>query len=368
MRRRLGEPPLDLTLSNPTLAGLDVPEDLLAPLAHPRGRVYRPDPRGPLAARRAVAAELARWGGAVDAERIVLTASTSEAYGMLFKLLCDPGERILVPTPSYPLLAHIARCEAVATATFALQPEAGWAPDLAELERAGADVRAVVLVHPNNPTGSHVAPADAAAVEELCRRRGWAQVVDEVFLPYPLEDAGGRSLARPCGGLRFTLGGLSKRAGLPQVKLGWIAATGDDAPVARALERLDWIADAALSVAAPAAEATAELLAASDPLRAAIRRRASFNLEALRAAVAAEPSTSVPAVGGGWSAPVRFPAVVSDEALALELLERDGVAVHPGYLFDMPGDGWLVLSLLAPEEAFAEGVRRVVGRVAALLG
>ncbi len=367
-RRRLGEPAFDLTLSNPTRAGFDLPGDLLSCLAHPRGRTYRPEPRGPLAARDAVAAELARWGGAVEADRIVLTASTSEAYGMLFKLLCDPGERVLVPTPSYPLLEDIARCEGVATAAFALRPETGWGPDLADLERAPSDVRAVVLVHPNNPTGSHVAPADAAAVDEVCRRRGWAQVVDEVFLPYPLDDPGERSLARPGPGLRFTLGGLSKRAGLPQVKLGWIAVTGDDRTVARALERLDWIADAALSVATPAAEAAADLLAASEPLRATIRRRCASNLAALRGLVAAQPSMSVPAVGGGWSAPVRFPAVVSDEALALDLLERDGVAVHPGYLFDMPADGWLVVSLLAPEEAFAEGARRMVGRVATLLG
>lgn len=366
-RQRLGIVPWDLTVSNPTRCGLPYPRELLRPLADPRGLVYRPEPRGPLAARRAVAAELARWGATVPAEQLVLTASTSEAYGMLFTLLCDPGDVVLVPTPSYPLFEQLARLAGVATASFRLDPESCWAPALGDLEAAPGRTRAVILVQPNNPTGSLVATADLAAVAALCRRRDWALIVDEVFLPYPLDSAAPPSTAGADDGLCCTLGGLSKRAGLPQVKLGWIAVTGRPEQVEAALARLDWIADAALSVSTPVAAAAAELLAASEALRAAIHQRCRRNLATLRRLVAAVPALTVPRVDGGWSAPLRVPALLPDEELALRLLAEDGVAVHPGYLFDLPGDGWLVLSLLPPEHDFAAGVERVVARLGRLV-
>lgn len=364
-RARAAHPPeFDLTGTNPTCCGLEYPPDLLRPLADPAGLVYRPDPRGLLEARTAVAAEYARQGVKVDPERLVLTASTSEAYSLLFKLLCEPGEAVLVGAPSYPLLDHLARVEGVRTEAYHLDPEHGWRLDLEELAAAPETVRAVVVVHPNNPTGSYVHPDDASVLERLCAVRGWALCVDEVFLDFPLR-AQGRSLAGNSRCLSFALGGLSKSVGLPQLKLGWIAASGPDEWVEPALERLEMLADTFLSVATPVQLAAAELLARGAVVREAIRDRCRHNLETLESIVGAHPALEVLPAGGGWSAVLRFPAVVDEEDLVVELLERDRVAVQPGFFFDFPGDGILVLSLLPPPEVFREGARRLSARIAA---
>jgi hypothetical protein len=366
-RARAARPPRhDLTLSNPTRCGIRYPPDLLAPLADPRGLVYRPEPRGLPAARRAVARELARHGAAVDPARVVLTASTSEAYTFLIKLLCAPGETVLVPTPSYPLFEQLARVEAVTALPYRLDPDAGWRLDLHEFAEAPETVRAVVVVHPNNPTGSFVHPDDADALEALCARRGWALIADEVFLDYPLD--GGPGAARTFAGRRhaltFTLGGLSKSVGLPQLKLAWIAASGPRRLVGPALERLDYVADTFLSVATPVQLALSQLLRRGGTVRRAILARCRGNLRTLRRLARRLPAVDVPPVGGGWSAVLRFPAVVGEEELALELLRRDRVTVHPGYFFDFPRDGVLILSLLPEPASFQAGVDRLVARLA----
>jgi alanine-synthesizing transaminase len=368
---RASSPPrFDLTLSNPTACGIAYPPGLLAPLADPAGLAYQPHPRGLRAAREAVAREFLRHVVTVDPERVVLTASTSEAYAFLFKLLTDPGEAVLVPTPSYPLFEHLARVEGVQAVPYPLDPEAGWRLDPHALAHAPENVRAVVVVHPNNPTGSFVHPEDVAALSALAAERGWALIADEVFLDYPLDGGPGTgcSFAANQAALTFTLGGLSKSVGLPQLKLAWVVASGPQNLITAALERLEFVADTFLSVATPVQLALASLLRDGATVREEILTRCQANLAALRRAAADVPSVSVPPLGGGWSAMLRVPAVVGEEPLVLELLHDDRVAVHPGYFFDFPGEGTLVLSLLPEPDTFAEGVRRLLERIGAHLG
>lgn len=369
-RARHGRIAFDLTVSNPTLCGLPSPPGLLDGLADPRGLDYLPDPKGPEPARTAVAATYRDLGAAVDPGRVVLTASTSEAYSFLFKLLADPGDTVLVPSPSYPLFEHLARLDGLRLESYGLEPDAGWRPDLSELEAAPERTRAVIVVHPNNPTGSYVHPDDARALAALCRERGWALIADEVFLPYPLDGGPGSdaSFAAVDGCLCFALGGLSKSVGLPQIKLAWIVVAGEAAEAAVALEGLEYVADAYLSVSTPAALAAPEIMARGAAVRTAIAHRCRANLEALRGLAAAVPAVSVLKVGGGWSAVLRVPALTDDETLCLHLLESESVAVLPGAWFDFPRRGFLVLSLLPEVGLFAEGCRRLLQAVAAGLG
>ena len=369
VREAAGEVPFDLTVSNPTAAGIAYPEGLLAPLASPAGLAYAPDPRGLASAREAVAAEYARLGIAVDPGRIVLTASTSEAYAFAFKLLCEPGEHVLVPCPSYPLFEHLARVEGVEAVPYRLDADAAWRVELADVAAAPADTRAVIVVHPNNPTGSHVHPDDAAALSCECRRRGAALVADEVFLPYPLDEVAppARSFAAASDALTFTLGGLSKSVGLPQLKVGWIVVSGPENEVAEALDRLAFVADTFLSVATPAQLALPRLLAEGRSVRDAIATRCRGNLRALGEAVRSLPELTLLAPEGGWSAVVRYPAVVDEEELAVELLRRDGVAVQPGYFYDFARSGHVVVSLLPPGPVFTGGLERLLERLRAHL-
>ncbi len=370
--RELAErpPSFDLTVSNPTLCGIPYPAELLRALGEPGGLVYRPHPRGLAAARAAVAGEYVRHGVVVDPARIVLTASTSEAYAFLFKLLADPGDAVLVPTPSYPLFEHLARVEGLEAVPYRLNPELGWRPDLHELASAPSRVKAVVVVHPNNPTGSLVHPDDAAAIADLAATKGWALVADEVFLDYPHGGgpAAAFSFAGTDGTLAFTLGGLSKSVGLPQLKLAWIVASGPGGLVADALDRLEFIADTFLSVATPVQLALPALLRHGEAVRSAILDRCRSNLVALREASARVPAVAAEIPGGGWSAVLRLPAFLAEEELVLELLRADGVAVHPGYYFDFPDEGRLVLSLLPEITTFRAGVDRLLARVGAHLG
>ncbi len=360
----------DLTASNPTSCGIGYPPELLAPLAAPGGFRYDPHPRGQRVAREAVAAELGRLGAAVNPERIVLTASTSEAYAFLFKLLCEPGDAVLAPTPSYPLFEHLGGVEAVAALPYRLSEEFEWRLDPGELAQAPDGVRAAVVVHPNNPTGSFVHPEDADALVAVASRRGWAVIADEVFLDYPLDGGPGDtiSFAARDDALVFTLGGLSKCVGLPQLKLAWIAVSGPPWLADEALDRLDFIADTFLSVATPVQLALPSLLRQGAVVREAIRERCRSNLAGLRRLAGTLPAVAVLPAGGGWSAVVRIPAVVDEEELTIELLREDGIAVHPGFFFDFPGEGYLVVSLLPEPEVFGEGIARLLRRLSRHLG
>lgn len=339
-RRRRGEL-LDLTETNPTRAALPYPHDELAEALGRGARAsYDADPRGLRSAREALASELR-----CDADDLLLTASTSEAYAFLFKLLTDPGDAVLTATPSYPLLEHLASMELVELRTFAMELHRRW-----EIHDVPVDgrTRAIVVVNPNNPTGSYVTPAEQDALATL----GVPIIADEVFLDYPLEGSGTTFVRDDV--LTFTLGGLSKSAGLPHFKLGWIRVSG---PGKReALDALELIADNFLSVATPVQAALPELLRIGRRIREAISQRTRANLATLRAAL--PPSMQALPVEGGWSAVIRVPRVMPDEELAIALLDR-GVVVQPGYFFDFEKDGYLVVSLLTREDVFAEGIARL---------
>jgi hypothetical protein len=369
-RQRLGRVPFDLTVTNPTACDLPYPESLLEPLADPAALRYHPDPLGDRGAREAVAATYTGLGVDVDPDRVVLSASTSEAYSCLFRLLADPGDSFLVPTPSYPLFEHLLRLDALHGAPYRLDPDARWRVDLGSLGDAPATTRGLILVHPNNPTGSHVHPDDAVRLASLCAEQGWALVADEVFLPFPLRPHPGwdHTFAGRADCLTFTLGGLSKSVGLPQMKLAWTVVGGPEPEVVEALARLEHIADAYLSVATPTALAARRWLEMGGTVRAAINHRCRSNLDALLALAERLPAVRVDPPQGGWSAVLRVPTVVDEETLVLGLLERDGVAVFPGFFFDFPTEGWLVVSLLPPEELFAEGIRRLLATVERSLG
>jgi alanine-synthesizing transaminase len=361
--RRAGRRLLDLTVSNPTIVGLAYPSDLLAPLSAASALEYAPEPLGPVPGREAVAHDYGRRGVAVDAGRVGLTASTSEAYSLIFKLLCDAGDEVLVPQPSYPLFDHLARLDLVEIRPYGLDPHGGWCLDVEPIRAAvSARTRAIVVVTPNNPTGSCLGEGEFARLDELAAARGLAVISDEVFADYPVSpgsDTVVSVLSRPRRALSFALGGLSKSTGLPQVKLGWFAVGGPDPVVREALGRLEIIADAYLSVGTPVALAASWLFERGRVVREAIAARIRRNLGVARRVAAAHPWCDLQPVGGGWTAVLRVPAVRTEEGLCLALVEERHVLVHPGYFFDFPTEAYLVVSLLTPPEAFEEGMVRI---------
>jgi hypothetical protein len=361
-----GRPLIDLTLSNPTRAGFNYPTDLLEPLAHPRGLTYEPQPFGLMAARRAVASDYQRRGNSVAPERIVLTASTSEAYSVLFKLMTDSGDEVLVPRPSYPLFEHLTQLDGVISRPYDLEYHDGWSIDLAAVEQLLSDrTRALLLVTPNNPTGSFVSRKEFRRVSAMCAEREIAIIADEVFADYQTRpgacvDAGRTLDTRD--GLLFSLGGLSKSVGLPQVKLGWIALAGDDELVGAALERLELICDTYLSVSTPVQAAAGDLLERGAPIRKQIQARIASNYRTLAEQVQAVPSCRLLVADGGWYAILQVPSLGSEEDLVVSLVDR-GVVVHPGYFFDFPRESYLVVSLLLPEREFGDGVAAVLRHI-----
>src|SRR5688572_5456634 len=359
--RAAGTAFVDLTESNPTRGGLPYPADLLSAAASDRALCYDPQPFGLRSAREAVAADYARRGVVVDAAEIVLSASTSEAYGWLFKLLCNPRESVLIPQPSYPLFEHLTRLDAVRAVPYRLEYHGRWEIDCASVAAAPDDVRAVLLVSPNNPTGSYVSVAEAEALAAICRDRGWAIVADEVFAEYVLDDsAPATEVVRDLGVLSFTLGGASKSLGLPQIKLAWTIVGGPPAQRTEALSALELIADTFLSVNTPVQVAAPDLFRRGAAIRSAIQQRVSQNLASARDRVRSYPACDVLRAEGGWSAVVRVPATRSEEALVLGLLQHEHVLVHPGFFFDFPHEAFLVFSLLPPEDVFAEAFERVL--------
>jgi aspartate/methionine/tyrosine aminotransferase len=364
--RAAGRELIDLTVSNPTRAGISYPEGLFAALASPEVSSYRPEPFGLRSAREAVAADYGRRCVSIGWDRIVLTASTSEAYSLLFKLLCAPaGDRVLVPAPSYPLFDHLTSLDGVGTGQYALHYDGRWWVDLESLDRAwDAAVRAVLAVSPNNPTGSVLSEREHLALTGRCADRDAALIADEVFADYPLESNGVTSSASaPPACLTFRLGGLSKSAALPQLKLGWIAVDGPPALVEEALGRLELICDTYLSVSTPVQVAASGLITGGAGPRAQVLERIRTNYGALKALAARSPSVDVLHADGGWSAVIRIPARESEEEIALALLDRDAVIVYPGFFFDFPHEAFLVMSLLPEPDVFREGVRRVLERV-----
>jgi len=355
-KRAAGDDVIDLTDSNPTRLRDAYPgEAILAALADASVLTYAPSPRGHPAARHAVAHYYRGHGKHVGAEDLVLTASTSEAYGFLFKLLCDPGDTVLVPRPSYPLFDTLARLEGVDSVPYTVEhgPPATLPPRC----------RAVLAVHPNNPTGEYVPDEVRERLLKLSENEEVALIVDEVFLDFPLRRAPAASFAGGDRGLVLTLSGLSKLAGLPQMKLAWIALGGARQRVDAARLRLDHIADAYLSVGPPVQHGTPRLLELAPGVRAHVRERAETNLLALERAIARVPEATLLLPEGGWYATIRLPAIESSEGWALDFLEHASVYVHPGSLFGFDGDAYVVVSLLPDTETFARAVGRVLGIV-----
>ena len=362
--RARGTPIIDLTLSNPTEAGFVYDPSLLAPLSDAGSLRYDPSPLGLLDAREAVSAEYARRGVVVPPGRIALTSSTSEAYSFLFKLLCEPGDEVLVPVPSYPLFEHLTRLDDVRPVTYPLEYHGRWSVDLAALRSAITPrTRAVLVVSPNNPTGSFVSAVELGQLSRLCAEQEVALIGDEVFADYVFEnEQRGPSVLQQEDALAFSLGGLSKSVGLPQVKLGWVAVGGPATLVVESLTRLELICDTYLSVSTPAQRAARSFLRAGTAIREQISRRCGESLATIRRTLAGVSDVDLLHAEGGWYAVLRIPATRSEEQLALELLVEDHVLVQPGYFFDFTTEAFLVVSLLPPADDLSRGIDRVLSR------
>jgi alanine-synthesizing transaminase len=358
--RASGRRIIDLTVSNPTRAGLEYPADeIRAALASDGVLEYAPHPRGLRSAREAVARYYGERSILVDPDHILLTSGSSEGYSFLLRLLCDPGASVLVPSPSYPLFDYLADLTDVRCIPYHLTFDDAWHVDAGPvLAAAGPSGRAIILVHPNNPTGTFLTAGGLRQIAAVAREREMALIVDEVFIDYPLSQDPLRagSTAAFDEVLTFTINGLSKAAALPQMKLGWVTVSGPEDRVREALERLEIIADTFLSVNTPVQHALPRLLDLGAGLRSQIRSRSLTNLAMLRDRLTRVPRCSLLPADGGWYATIRVPATRTDEEWALALLEEEGVYVHPGFLFDFPAGGHLVVSLLTPEEECAGGV------------
>jgi alanine-synthesizing transaminase len=366
--RRAGKEVLDLTASNPTTVGLRYREgDLLASLAHRESLVYDPQPKGLLSAREAVAGYYAEQGSEVSPDDLILTTSTSEAYAFVFRLLCDPGDAVLVPSPSYPLFDFLADLQDVKLARYELVYDHGWQIDfhslqtaLERLSAANVPCRAVMAVHPNNPTGSYVKPHELQELNRICAANQMALIADEVFLDYGLTDAKPLSFSSNRDALTFTLSGLSKISALPQMKVAWLVVSGPDALKADVLRRLEVIADTFLSMNAPVQLAVPAMLQQRHDIQRQLMERVRANVAALDSQLAAQKVCQRLAVEGGWYAVLRIPAIGSDEDFAIRLLQQTGVLVQPGHFYDFAADGYVIVSLITPSDVFARGVERLL--------
>jgi alanine-synthesizing transaminase len=359
-----GREVLDLSVSNPVRAGLHYDEEaILSSLKNPNAMDYDPQPKGLHSAREAVAAYYREQHGEflIDPGSLVLTTSTSEGYSYVFRLLCNPDDEILVPKPSYPLFEFLADLQDVKLGPYPLLYDHGWQIDFPSLLRAVTSrTRAVVVVHPNNPTGSYVGAAERTQLNAFCLEHGLALIVDEVFLDYPHDGAPRPSFVLNQEVLTFTLSGLSKISGLPQMKLAWVATSGPVPAVTAAMERLEVIADTYLSMNAPIQLAATVLLDQRKNIQPLLLDRLRVNLSELDGQLQGQKSAQRLQVDGGWYAVLRVPVTQTDEDLAIALLRQSSVLVHPGHFYDFPSDGYLIVSLLTPPSEFREGARRLL--------
>src|SRR6266403_3344540 len=353
---------LDLTASNPTECGFEYDSEvILAALRNPAALLYEPNPKGLESARLAVTEYYSARGARVAADDMVLTTSTSEAYSFVFRLLCNPGDELLIPAPSYPLFGFLADIQDVKLVRYPLVYDHGWQIDFHSLQQAVTPrTRGVIVVNPNNPTGHFVKENELAKLNDVCAAREMALIADEVFLDFALGGERAVTFAGNKGALTFAMSGLSKIAGLPQMKMAWVIASGPGELKRRALERLEVIADTFLSPNAPVQLATPAFLEQRGGFQKQLLARVRQNLEELDQQLNGQRNCSRLQVEGGWYVVLRVPATGSDEELALTLLETREVYVHPGHFFDFPTDGYLVLSLITGEDQIAEGVRRIL--------
>lgn len=362
--RASGQKILDLTISNPTEAGIrPEAEPVLSAFTNPEGMRYDPQPRGLLKARKAVCHYYREAHDVFDLDpgRLILTTSTSEAYSYVFRLLCNPGDEILVPKPSYPLFEFLAGLGDVKVVPYPLIYDHGWQIDFDSLYKAASpQSRAVILVHPNNPTGSYVSAAETSALNLFCREYNLALIADEVFLDYAHDGASRASFVTNNNALTFTLSGVSKISALPQMKFAWLATSGPEELVQQAGARLEIIADTYLSMNTPVQLAAPVLLDQRKQVQPVLLDRLRVNLAEIDQQLADHPSCNRLQVEGGWYAILRVPALGSDEDLAIDVIRKSGVMVHPGHFYDFAGEGYLVLSLITKPEVFQEGVARLL--------
>ena len=362
--RAAGMDVLDLSVSNPTRAELPYDEETILPsLQQPEAMDYDPQPKGLLSARQSVARYYHDVHDAfgVDPESLLLTTSTSEGYSYVFRLLCNPEDEVLVPKPSYPLFEFLADLQDVKLVPYPLIYDQGWQIDVPSLYKAvNHRTRAVVVVHPNNPTGSYASAVEIEGLNRFCAEYNLALIVDEVFLDYAHDGASRSSFIINDGALTFTLSGISKISGLPQMKAAWIATSGPEIQKTEALARLEVIADTFLSLNAPVQLALPVLLDQRKNIQPLLLDRIRTNLAELDRQLKHQRSCERLRVDGGWYAVLRVPALQSDEDLAIDLLRKVAVLVHPGHFYDFPADGYLVLSLITPGDVFREGIDRLL--------
>jgi aspartate/methionine/tyrosine aminotransferase len=361
--RSSGARVLDLTISNPTRAGLHYNDpEILQSLSSPRSMDYDPQPKGLPSARAAVADYYqVQHGIHLDPEHLTLTTSTSEGYSFVFRLLSNPGDELLVPKPSYPLFEFLADLQDVKLVPYPLIYDHGWQMDFPSLQKAiSKRTRGVVIVHPNNPTGSFVHLEEQKSLNHFCREHELALIADEVFLDYAHDRAPQQSFAANQDVLTFTLSGVSKISALPQMKVAWIATSGPMPQVETAQARLEVIADTYLSMNAPIQWALPALLGQRKTIQQQLLDRVQSNLAELDRQLAAQKTCQRLSVEGGWYAVLRVPITQTDEELAIDLLSRKSVLLHPGHFYDFPSDGYLVLSLIAQKAEFTEALHRVL--------
>ena len=358
---------LDLSASNPTECGFRYDASaIIRSLCTPASLQYHPDPRGLKSARQAVSDYYAALGENVAVEDLLLTASTSEAYSFVFRLLCNPGDELLIPTPSYPLFDFLADVNDIKLTRYALFYDHGWHIDLHALKQAITPrTRGIILVHPNNPTGHFTKPEETTQLNEICSANSMAIIADEVFLDFALGNAGHahQSFVANSAALTFTMSGISKVSGLPQMKFAWLAVSGPDKMKTESLARLEMIADTYLSLNAPIQLASPVLLQQRSGFQQQLMDRVRKNLAHLDTELAQARKVTRLEVEGGWYAVLRIPATRPDEEFAIDLLEKNDVYLHPGHFYDFSGDGYLVISLITPEQDFSEGLHRLLAAV-----
>jgi alanine-synthesizing transaminase len=355
---------LDLSASNPTECGFkyDAPA-IMRSLCAPASLQYHPDPKGLKSARQAVSDYYPERGQRIAIDDLILTASTSEAYSFIFRLLCNPGDELLIPTPGYPLFDFLADVNDVRLVRYPLFYDHGWHIDMHALKQAITPrTRGIIVVHPNNPTGHFTGQEEIAELNQICAANRMAIIADEVFLDFAL-GAAQKSFVTNAGSLTFTMSGISKISGLPQMKFAWLAVSGPEETKREALARLEMIADTYLSLNAPIQLAAPVLLQQRKQFQQQLMSRVRTNLAELDSQLAGKNNVGRLVVEGGWYAVLRIPATRSDEGLALELLEKHDVYLHPGHYYDFPGDGYLVVSLITPEQDFREGMKRLLSAV-----
>jgi len=359
-RRNLGLPVADLTISNPTECGLSYPvERILSAISAPDSLHYSPDPKGLHSAREAIARFYREQNVVVDPSDIFITSGSSESYAHLFRILCNPGDSVLIPAPSYPLFDYLARINDLTTESYELSYDHGWHLDLSSLRKAvTASTRAIILINPHNPTGMFLKHEDFVKIQEIAADRELSLIVDEVFSAYGTGETAGRvaTTAGMNGCLTFTLNGLSKLCALPQMKLGWVVVGGTRQTTREASERLEIVSDTFLSANTPVQHGLTELFRAGEGVREQIMARCAANRDVLVSRLSHGSVCSVLESEGGWNAIMKVPTTKSEEAWALELLEREGVFVYPGYFFDFTGEGYLVVSLLVDPAEFRRSV------------